>query len=74
MSQKKPNNQTNQSTVHVPYRNSVLTKILKNSLTGKSKIIIICTISLDERFLDETLSTLRFAQTAKSIKMKVKKN
>lgn len=72
ISQKKP--QSSQAIVHVPYRNSVLTKILKNSLTGKSRIIIVCTVSLEDRFLEETISTLRFAQTAKSIKMKVKKN
>lgn len=36
-----------QAPIHVPYRNSVLTKILKNSLVGKSKIIIVCTVSLE---------------------------
>jgi hypothetical protein len=60
--------------VHIPFRNSVLTKILKNSLTGKSKVMIVCTVSLEERFIDETISTLRFAQMAKSIKIKVNKN
>ncbi len=60
--------------VHIPFRNSVLTKILKNSLTGKSKVMIVCTVSLEERFIDETVSTLRFAQMAKSIKIKVNKN
>lgn len=74
ISQKKPQQTSLQQNVHVPYRNSVLTKILKNSLTGKSKIIIVCTVSVEDRFIDETISTLRFAQTAKSIKMKVKRN
>jgi hypothetical protein len=60
--------------VHIPFRNSVLTKILKNSLTGKSKVMIVCTVSLEEKFIDETISTLRFAQMAKSIKIKVNKN
>ena len=48
--------------VHVPYRNSLLTWILRDSLGGNCKTSMIATISLDGRYLDETISTCRFSQ------------
>ncbi|XP_014667335.1 PREDICTED: kinesin-like protein KIF28P [Priapulus caudatus] len=54
----------------VPYRDSVLTKLLKNALGGNSKTAMIATISPADIHYEETLSTLRFANRAKNIKTK----
>ncbi|XP_034006458.1 centromere-associated protein E isoform X12 [Trematomus bernacchii] len=48
------------------YRDSKLTRILQNSLGGNAKTVIICTIT--PVTLEETLSTLQFASTAKKMK------
>jgi len=47
--------------VHVPYRNSVLTWILRDSLGGSSRTSMIATISMDENYINESVSTCRFA-------------
>jgi len=52
----------------VPYRDSKLTFILRDSLGGNSKTVIIANISPSIQNLNETLSTLKFAQRAKLIK------
>ncbi|KIJ56915.1 hypothetical protein M422DRAFT_23046 [Sphaerobolus stellatus SS14] len=52
----------------VPYRDSVLTWLLKDSLGGNSKTAMIAAISPAD--YDETLSTLRYADQAKKIKNK----
>lgn len=54
----------------VSYRNSVLTRILQNSLGGNSKTTMICAVSPAIDNIDETLSTLRYANQAKAIKCK----
>uniref|UniRef100_A0A2R5LPK0 Putative kinesin-like protein n=1 Tax=Ornithodoros turicata TaxID=34597 RepID=A0A2R5LPK0_9ACAR len=54
-------------TVFIPYRDSVLTWLLKDSLGGNSKTIMIATISPAECNYGETLSTLRYANRAKNI-------
>merc|ERR1712226_219225 len=51
----------------IPYRDSVLTWLLKDSLGGNSKTIMIATISPAEVNKGETLSTLRYANRAKNI-------
>lgn len=53
---------------HVPYRDSVLTWLLKDSLGGNSKTAMIAAISPAD--YEETLSTLRYADQAKKIKNK----
>ncbi|CAF0889778.1 unnamed protein product [Adineta ricciae] len=52
----------------VPYRDSVLTKLLQNALGGNSKTIMIAALSPADVNYDETLSTLRFADRVKRIK------
>ncbi|PAA85966.1 hypothetical protein BOX15_Mlig028807g3, partial [Macrostomum lignano] len=47
---------------HVPYRQSKLTHYLKDSIGGGCKTILIANIWGDVRQLDETVSTMRFAQ------------
>ena len=54
--------------VHVHYRDSKLTYLLKDSLGGNSKTSIIATVSPFDVNYQETLSTLNFAQRAKLIK------
>lgn len=54
--------------VRVPYRNSVLTMLLKNALGGNSKTVMIAAISPADINYEETLSTLRYADRAKQIK------
>ncbi|MFT7812984.1 kinesin-like protein KIF13B isoform X2 [Arapaima gigas] len=51
----------------VPYRDSVLTWLLKDSLGGNSKTAMVATVSPAADNYDETLSTLRYADRAKSI-------
>lgn len=53
---------------HVGYRDSKLTRILKNSLSGNSRMAVICCISPSSRYVDETRSTLQFASRAKLVK------
>ena len=59
---------------HVPYRDSKLTFILRESLGGNSKTTLMIACSPHLYNLDETISTLRFGQRAKSIKNQVKIN
>ncbi|KAK3595061.1 hypothetical protein CHS0354_043156 [Potamilus streckersoni] len=58
----------------VPYRDSVLTKLLKNALGGNSKTIMIAALSPADINFEETLSTLRYADRAKQIKNSAKVN
>lgn len=50
---------------HIPYRNSKLTKILKDSLDENSQVALIICISPSIDSYKETLSTLQFADRAK---------
>ena len=47
---------------HVPYRNSMLTSVLPDSLGGNCKTVMVATISPDDAQSDETISTCRFSQ------------
>ena len=59
---------------HIPFRDSVLTWILKESLGGNSKTYMIATVSIERQYLSETLNTLRYAWSAKKIINKVSIN
>lgn len=61
---------TKKKNIIVPYRDSVLTHLLKNSLGGNAKTVMIAAISPSCVNYDETLSTLRYADRAKQIKNK----
>lgn len=54
--------------LHVPYRNSKLTRLLQDSLGGNSKTLMCANISPADLNYDETISTLRYANRAKNIK------
>ncbi|KAJ1103576.1 hypothetical protein NDU88_000997 [Pleurodeles waltl] len=52
---------------YIPYRDSILTWLLKDSLGGNSKTIMIATVSPSSASYNETMSTLRYASNAKNI-------
>ncbi|XP_036111602.1 stAR-related lipid transfer protein 9 isoform X1 [Molossus molossus] len=52
---------------YIPYRDSVLTWLLKDSLGGNSKTIMVATVSPAHTSYSETMSTLRYASNAKNI-------
>jgi hypothetical protein len=56
--------------VSICFRDSKLTRLLRDSLGGKTKTCIIATISPSVYCLEETLSTLDYAHRAKNIKNK----
>jgi len=58
----------------VPYRNSKLTRLLKDSLGGASKTVMLSAVSPSSYAYDDTLATLTYAQRAKQIKVSAKKN
>ncbi|KAJ3337910.1 kinesin motor protein cin8 [Gonapodya sp. JEL0774] len=55
---------------HVPYRESKLTRLLQDSLGGRTKTCIIATISPAKANIEESLSTLDYAHRAKNIRNK----
>ncbi|XP_062533246.1 kinesin-like protein Klp98A isoform X2 [Armigeres subalbatus] len=57
----------NKRILYIPYRDSILTWLLKDSLGGNSKTIMIAAISPADVNYSETLSTLRYANRAKNI-------
>ena len=59
---------------HIPYRDSKLTRLLQDSLGGNTKTVMIAAVSPADYNYEETLSTLRYASRAKSIKNKPKVN
>lgn len=59
---------------HVPYRDSKLTRLLKFSLGGNCKTVMIVCVSPSSKHYDETLNTLKYADRAKKIKTKVIRN
>jgi len=60
--------------VFLPYRDSKLTRILKQSLGGNTMTSILCTITPAPMHREETVSTLKFGQLCKTIKNTVKSN
>jgi kinesin family protein 18/19 len=59
---------------HIPYRNSKLTRLLKFSLGGNCKTVMIVCVSPSSVHYDETQNTLRYANRAKNIQTKVTRN
>jgi len=60
--------------VHVPYRNSTLTMVLKDSLGGNAHAIMVANISPGSYDYEETISTLKYADRAKRVRMRVDAN
>ena len=59
---------------HVPYRDSKLTFLLKEALGGKARCTLLACVSPAAGQVEETLSTLKFAQRAKLVKVTASKN
>ena len=55
---------------HVPYRDSILTRMLQDSLGGNSKTLMIACVSPADTNFSETLSTLKYANRARNIQNK----
>jgi DNA repair exonuclease SbcCD ATPase subunit len=56
--------------VHVPYRDSKLTRMLQDSLGGNSQTVMIACVSPSETNMHETLNALRYANRARNIQNK----
>ena len=54
--------------VHIPYRNSMMTSVLRDSLGGNCKTTMIATISPEAQYTDESVSTCHFAQRVALVK------
>jgi kinesin family member 6/9 len=59
---------------HVPYRNSMMTSVLRDSLGGNCMTTMIATLSCEASNIEETVSTCRFAQRVALIKNQVTVN
>eukprot|EP00057_Strongylocentrotus_purpuratus_P018758 XP_011673232.1 PREDICTED: uncharacterized protein LOC763216 [Strongylocentrotus purpuratus] len=59
---------------HVPYRNSLLTMVLRDSLGGNCLTAMIATISAEDINLGESLSTCRFAMRVAAVQNKISRN
>ncbi|XP_075431277.1 kinesin-like protein KIF7 isoform X3 [Ascaphus truei] len=65
---------TKRKSSHIPYRDSKITRILKDSLGGNAKTVMIACISPSASEFDETLNTLNYASRAQNIKNKATVN
>eukprot|EP01017_Pseudomicrothorax_dubius_P037016 TRINITY_DN5372_c0_g1_i1.p1 TRINITY_DN5372_c0_g1~~TRINITY_DN5372_c0_g1_i1.p1 ORF type:complete len:572 (+),score=78.36 TRINITY_DN5372_c0_g1_i1:123-1838(+) len=59
---------------HIPYRNSLMTIILKDSLGGNCKTVMVATMSSDIDNLEESVSTARFAQRCAQLENEITRN
>ncbi|KAJ2905508.1 tubulin-dependent ATPase kip3, partial [Coemansia aciculifera] len=59
---------------HIPYRDSKLTRMLKFSLGGNCRTVMITCVSPASTYFEETHNTLKYANRAKNIKTTVNKN
>eukprot|EP00118_Oscarella_pearsei_P005077 m.22717 g.22717 ORF g.22717 m.22717 type:complete len:941 (+) comp28387_c0_seq1:162-2984(+) len=62
------------SSVHVPYRNSLLTTVLRDSLGGNCMTAMVATLSVESSNVWESISSCRFAQRVACISNNVRKN
>ncbi|XP_027526593.1 kinesin-like protein KIF27 isoform X2 [Neopelma chrysocephalum] len=56
--------------IHIPYRDAKITRILKDSLGGNAKTVMITCISPSSLDFDESLNSLKYANRAKNIRNK----
>ncbi|EOA93479.1 Kinesin-like protein KIF7, partial [Anas platyrhynchos] len=59
---------------HIPYRDSKITRILKDSLGGNAQTVMIACVSPSSSDFDESLNTLNYASRAQNIQNKAIKN
>ncbi|EAR88126.2 kinesin motor catalytic domain protein (macronuclear) [Tetrahymena thermophila SB210] len=68
------NQQQNGGERHIPYRNNKLTYLMKDSLGGNAKTLMIVNVSPSEYNLEETNSSLQYASRVKTIVNETSKN
>jgi uncharacterized membrane protein YgcG len=59
---------------HVPFRDSKMTRLLKDSLGGNCRTVMIANISPSHRQFEETINTLKYSNRAKNLKTQVARN
>ena len=59
---------------YIPYRDSKLTRLLKDSLGGNARTVMIANVSPSINTFDDTYNTLKYANRAKNIKTVVTRN
>mmetsp|Transcript_42816 Transcript_42816/g.35968 ORF Transcript_42816/g.35968 Transcript_42816/m.35968 type:complete len:168 (-) Transcript_42816:702-1205(-) len=65
---------SNKKGMFVPYRDSKLTRLLKDSLGGKSRTVMMCAVAPASAGFEETINTLKYANRAKEIKIQAGQN
>ena len=65
---------SNSQTTHIPYRSSILTRLLQESLGGNSLTSLIITIRPGKMFINDTINTLQFGSRAMVVKNIIKQN
>ena len=60
--------------IHIPYRDSKLTRLLKDSLGGNARTVMIANVSPAINTFEDTYNTLKYANRAKNIKTFVTRN
>ena len=60
--------------VHIPYRDSKLTRLLKDTLGGNCRTVMIANVSPSVLCYEDTMNTLKYADRAKQIKTIVQRN
>ena len=59
---------------YIPYRNSKLTRLLKDSIGGNCRTVMIANVSPSAETFEDTFNTLKYADRAKKIKISLKAN
>ncbi|KAM9215142.1 kinesin-like protein KIF18B [Leptosomus discolor] len=59
---------------HVPYRDSKLTRLLKDSIGGNCRTVMVAAVSPSALAYEDTYNTLKYASRAKEIKLSLKSN
>ena len=55
---------------HIPFRNSKLTQILQNDLSGLGRLCLIVTVNPSPKFYDETSHVMEFSAIAREVQVK----
>ena len=59
---------------HVPYRNCILTSVLRDSIGNNCGTVLLATLNPEQEFVDETLSTCRFASRCAKLRTELRAN
>ncbi|KAL8257158.1 hypothetical protein R6Q59_029199 [Mikania micrantha] len=65
---------TDGKSVHIPYRDSKLTRLLQSSLSGHGRVSLICTVTPTSSNTEETHNTLKFAHRSKNVEINASQN